>query len=160
MWNKSFPNEEKKERTSETEKAQLSEKSGKSNTTGLPRTAEKDWQLFYSVQIERYLKRKVQKRFCSEVEKDVIKDIISEYWRCLKIKIPENSSKKAKIDLFYRFVLIFPYFVVEEETIIPVNFCKKTIIREEEACSCGSGIPYYDCCGRIPDAEELINGSF
>ncbi len=133
----------------------------KQNPYGMTRSSSinDDKRAFFSIQIERYLKRKTIHRFCSSAEKDVIKDIISDYWKHIKEELADCHTEN-KIDRFYQCIIVFPYFVAEEEKIIPVDFNKKNKISIHEKCPCGSDIPYIQCCGRTVELDDLENGSF
>ena len=93
---------------------------------------------FFAIQVERYLKRKVQKRFCSDAERDVIEDIISEYWEYVKGDVSFNRDEKSRNNLYYSCIIVFPYFVAEEENIIPVDFNVKSVIHYSRAYRGGS----------------------
>ena len=121
---------------------------------------DKDRSTFYSVQIERYLKRKTVHKFCSSAEKDVISQIISDAWDHCSDEMKKKSGKSEKILFCYSCVLVFPYFVAEEETIIPVDFKRKKVINYLTDCTCGSGLPYFDCCGRVINYDSDDFGTF
>jgi len=134
------------------------------NPYGMPRqdsTEADDREAFISVQLERYLKRKKQHRFCSLAERDVIRQIIEDSWEEFRSD-PYLSQKDTdeKISSFYRYVVVFPYFIATEESVVSVDFTVKRKISGHETCSCGSGLSYHHCCGRIPTAGELVNGPF
>ena len=119
-----------------------------------------DYQAYVSIQLERYLKRKTQKRFCSEVEKDVILQIISDSW--VEFSSDRNLGQmdtEEKIRAFYGFTLVFPYFVAEEESVISFDFRNKRSLEGDIECYCGSQIPYRQCCGGIKNLKDLLNGS-
>ncbi len=126
----------------------------------IERRKDRDKRTFYSVQIERYLKRKTQHRFCSPAEKDVIIQIIDDAWdHCCK-EIHNISDYSEKVLYCYSCVVIFPYFVAEEESIIPVDFKNKRAVDLNKECVCGSGKPFFECCGTLPDQENPDIGSF
>ena len=89
-----------------------------------------DRQVFLAIQRERYLKRKVQNRFCSAAEKDVIEHIIRDSWEEILPEIPEHYNQKQRISLYCNWVIVFPYFVVEEESLITVDFRLKRVVRD------------------------------
>ena len=119
-----------------------------------------DRQAFTAVQLERYLKRKRTRRFNSQVERDVILDIISEHWKDMSVA-PELSQMdtEGKIRAFYHITVVFPYFVAEEESVITVDFRKKGRINGHESCFCGSGLPMRQCCGAISSVEDFLSDS-
>jgi uncharacterized protein YchJ len=127
----------------------------------LKSSSEDDYQAFLSIQLERYLKRKTQKRFCSEAEKDVITQIISDCWtEFSKNRNLGQMDTEHKIRSFYAFTLVFPYFVAEEETIISFDFRNKRSMKGDDECFCGSTVPYRQCCGGIKKLKDLLKGSF
>ncbi|MBF9018662.1 MULTISPECIES: hypothetical protein [unclassified Oceanispirochaeta] len=122
---------------------------------------EDDYQAFLSIQVERYLKRKTQQRFCSEAEKDVINQIIADSWT--EYRQTRNLSQidtEQKIRSYYSFTLVFPYFVAEEECIISFDFRNKCSLEGGDECFCNSGVPYRQCCGGIKSLKDLLKGSF
>ena len=121
---------------------------------------EKEWKSFLSVQLERYLKRKTIHRFCSNAEKDVIKDVIGNYWNQYKTDILKLQSKGDKVRYSYKCIIVFPYFVAEDETIIPVDFQIGKALSTGCSCNCGSGLDYFECCGLNCEPDVLMNGSF
>ena len=43
-----------------------------------------DWKAFLSIQVERYLASKRNRRFSSEPERDMVRDLVFEYWRAIR----------------------------------------------------------------------------
>ena len=120
---------------------------------------EDDRRVFTAVQLERYLKRKVVKRFCSQIERDVILEIIADSWKEIEKSLElSQMDTDGKIRAFYHITVVFPGFVAEDETVIPVDFRKKTRIKGHDCCFCGSGHSYETCCGAILSVEELLFG--
>ncbi len=121
---------------------------------------EDDRQAFTAVQLERYLKRKHAGRFNSQVEQDVILDIISERWKDMEASLKlSHMDTEGKIRAFYHITVVFPYFVAEDETVITVDFRKKTRVEGNEECFCGSGSPMRQCCGNLTALEDLLSDS-
>jgi len=129
------------------------------NTVDL-NSIDEELRTFMAVQVDRYLKRKTVHRFCSDAEKDVILQIIQDYWEEVKEQ-PQLSQMDTdcKVRAYYGVTVIFPYFVAEEEKLITVDFRKKRRISSGEACPCGSGRVSGQCCGNVPSLEILLNGS-
>ncbi len=115
---------------------------------------------FYSVQIERYLKRKTIHKFCSEAEKDVVNQIISDAWEHCSGEMKHKSDYSEKVLFCYSCVLVFPYFIAEEETVIPVDFKAGKVINYRNNCTCGSGLPYFECCGSVSGWDSPDIGPF
>jgi len=123
-----------------------------------------DKKAFFSVQLERYLETKHSKKIGTMAEQDMIKDLLEDYWKEIKgSKILQGMAASEKYRYFKKVKIIFPFFFVPENKgnpLVPVNFRKKTRIKDDDRCFCGSGLPYYCCCGRTPGEEELLNGLF
>lgn len=123
-----------------------------------------DWNAFYAVQLKKYLQSKRSRKIGSQGEKDMIWDLIYEYWQGIQHSgVLLGKSNAEKISLFSDIEIIFPYFEPPEEKsgeIIQVDFVKKTRPKPEDPCPCRSGLPYVKCCGRIPADEELLYGLF
>ena len=123
-----------------------------------------DWNAFYAVQLKKYLQSKRSRKIGSQGEKDMIWDLIFEYWQGIQHSgVLAGKSNADKLSLFSDIEIIFPYFGAPEEKseeIIQVDFVKKTRPKLEDPCPCRSGLPYVKCCGRIPGDEELLYGLF
>jgi len=71
---------------------------------------EKDKTIFFKIQVKKYLKKKKVCRFCSDAEKDVICDIINEYWlEILSCGNLNHLSLEKKMIFFKNQMLIFPF---------------------------------------------------
>ena len=128
-------------------------------------TEEADKAAFIGIQLEKYLKMKKVKRFCSEAEKDVIKDIINSYWLEFLSKGEINHlNVDNKLKFFRQQLIIFPFadvsYFENESHVIFTDFTSGNKISMEDKCSCGSGIVFSQCCGRIKSAEEIEFGAF
>jgi hypothetical protein len=123
-----------------------------------------DWRAFYSIQLTRYLNTKRYKRFCCEAERDMIRDLIADYWRQLKMEgVLEGHSCEEKNRLFKKVRIVFPLLRPDDscaETLVYVDFREKKQASPEDRCLCGSGLSFMACCGRIPGEIELLNGLF
>lgn len=121
---------------------------------------EDDRQAFTAVQLERYLKRKRVSRFNSQVERDVILDIISDSWEDMSESLElSQMDTEGKIRAFYHITVVFPYFVAEDETVITVDFRKKNRMDGQDHCFCGSNRPMRQCCGTISSVDDLLSES-
>ncbi|OQY34688.1 MAG: hypothetical protein B6241_03880 [Spirochaetaceae bacterium 4572_59] len=115
----------------------------KLGSIGIPcplKREENDRRIFFAIQIDRYLKRKIQKRFCSEAEKDVIEDIISDYWEYIKDDLRFDSDDESKNEIYYACIIVFPYFVAEEDNIIPVDFASKSVLHYSHIYMCENNL--------------------
>lgn len=132
------------------------------NDYGMPRRASSeldDFYAFYSIQVCGFLARKRGGRFSSEEEKDAVTRLVASAWQGLK-----KGGKLAglgageKIDLFRAQRNVFPAFVMDGRRqgsmsggsfAIAVDFRRSRMVRPDDSCSCGSGLPYRLCCGRL-----------
>ena len=133
------------------------------NEYGMPvqRTSELDDRAaFTAIHILRYLHTKRSARFGTEAERDMINDLISEAWADFRNSCSLGGLRtRQKIQKFREYVIFFPSFTVpdmEEKTRVSILFPDFG----NDTCSCGSGLPYSWCCGRIKTTEELDNGVF
>jgi len=128
---------------------------------------EEDRKAFLGVQLERYFQTKKVKRFCSEAEKDVIIDIILSYWSDM---LQDGQFYQLTIDEKVRFFkeqrVVFPVADVEslqQDTsgnVLYMDFKKKNTLSMNDMCSCGSGMLFGQCCGRIKFPIECESGEF
>ena len=126
-------------------------------------TSEEDRMAFSGIQIEKYLKKKKVNRFCSDAEKDVVYDIINDYWsEILSSGLINHLSLESKIIFFRNQILIFPFSSFssfeDNSMIIFTNFQSGQRLSMTDLCSCGSGLLFSQCCGRIKTIEELEIG--
>ena len=126
---------------------------------------EDDKAAFMSIQLEKYIKMKKVSRFCSEVEKDVIKDIISQHWvNLLQSGIFDHMSIDRKLKFFRNQNIIFPVadisYLEKDNEVIYTDFQSGHQLSMNDLCLCGSGILFSQCCGRIKTSEELEVGDF
>ncbi|WP_319562365.1 SEC-C metal-binding domain-containing protein [Marispirochaeta sp.] len=122
-----------------------------------------DWNAFYSVQLKKYLESKRSRKIGSQGEKDMIWDLIFEYWQgIVRSDVLRGKSNSEKLALFTDVEIIFPYFSPPEEKheIIHVDFFSRSRISADDPCPCRSGLTYRQCCGRIKCDEELLYGLF
>ncbi len=123
-----------------------------------------DWKAFYAVHLYRYLSMKRSRKLGTDAERDMIWDLIREAWHELTAAVVLSRMTAAeKIAVFNDVRIVFPSFTVSDQEKaqfeeIPVDFTKKRRIYREDACFCGSGLPYKLCCGRIPGEDELTGG--
>jgi len=120
---------------------------------------------FLGIQIEKYLKKKKVKRFCSDAEKDVIKDLILNHWQNMLSEGDFTQfSVERKIKIFKEQIIIFPFadisYIESDSHVLFADFQEGKSISMNDLCSCGSGIRFNQCCGRIKTAEELEIGDF
>jgi hypothetical protein len=123
-----------------------------------------DKKAFFSIQISRYLEKKGTGKFSTQAEVDMIMDLLEDTWKILRGSgILKDKKIEEKSGIFRRVNIVFPFMVFTKllgDTIINVNFPNGTKIKEEDRCSCGSGLPHCICCGRSPSLEEIATGIF
>ncbi|MDC7226695.1 MAG: hypothetical protein PQJ61_08010 [Spirochaetales bacterium] len=115
---------------------------------------------FTAIHVMRYLYSKKSGKFGTHAERDMIMELVGDAWGDFKERIDLCGLKTMqKISKFREYVIFFPTFNVPEsiesdgEHIIYADF-------GGDLCSCGSGLPYMWCCGRIKSVDELENGVF
>lgn len=121
---------------------------------------QEDKAAFLGIQLEKYLKMKKVKRFCSDAEKDVVNDIIISYWQNLRREGQFSQlSLEGKLRFFRNQKIIFPVsdvsYFENDSQIIFANFTEGRALSMDDICPCGSGILFNQCCGRIKSSEEL-----
>jgi len=126
---------------------------------------EDDKEAFIRIQIEKYLEMKIVNRFCSAAEKDVVLEIILNYWLELRSNGDlDHLSSANKMNFFKNQIIIFPFsnisYIENNSTVIFADFDSGKQISLNELCSCGSGLQKNQCCGRIKFSEELGVGDF
>ena len=136
----------------------------RANEYGMPRRGKvelDDFYAFYSIQACLYLKRKDRPRFDSVEEKDAVVRLIGDAWRGLsrsgRLKGLDSSAKLA---IFRDVRTAFPAFGLSRASagaVLSVDFRRKTLLRGEERCPWGSGLPFRQCCGRTASPRELFS---
>ncbi len=139
------------------------------NDYGMLRQANRsldDWNAFYAIQLRKYLSSKRSRKLGSQGEKDMIWDLIYEYWQgIVHSGVLCNKDLCEKLELFESIRIIFPYFSLpledeEEQEVIAVDFHRQYRVNGSDPCPCRSGLAYSQCCGRTPAEEELLFGLF
>jgi len=135
------------------------------NGYGMPKQIcdeEDDWCAFYSVHLSRYLVACKKNSIMNPAERDMIHDLIWDAF-CTLVRSVHLKGKGCgeKLAIFKSVRLSFPVPLVEREgSVIPVDFREKQVLTSESRCSCASGLPFGQCCGRESGIDELINGLF
>lgn len=123
-----------------------------------------DWQAFYSIQLQKYLRAKPSGRLENDAEKDMIYDLISDVWENLKQSGNlDNMTCEEKKELFWEENIVFPVYMKppnHHDSYIRVDFTRKTVVCGSDRCFCGSGLSYDMCCGRTPGMDEINFGIF
>jgi tetratricopeptide (TPR) repeat protein len=115
-----------------------------------------DWKAFLSIQVDRYLATKKNGRFSTAAERDMVRDLVFEYWRAIGAsEVLEGRTPEEKESLFRAVEIVFPYRLPEEAAgeVIPVDFRRKRRVALADRCPCGSGLRFMSCCGRLSAAR-------
>jgi hypothetical protein len=125
-----------------------------------------DWKAFYSIQLAKYLRTKKNNEFTNTAEKDMIDDLIRDYWNTLNdMDLLASKTHEEKVRLFKRVKIVFPFVLdrtaeAVSSDIISVDFREKQSLAPTDRCFCGSGLRFGMCCGRTPGEDELQCGIF
>lgn len=118
-----------------------------------------DFYAFYSIHVAAYLYRREASRFESASEKDEVVRMIGGAW----LKLSRSGrlcgrSPAEKLSLFREWPVGLPTFRMEERPrpeIIRADFRRGRRIGGDDRCSCGSGLPFRQCCGRTSSLHEF-----
>jgi len=117
-----------------------------------------DFYAFYSLHSCSYLAKKKDGRFDSPSEKDAVVRLIGDAWRAVgKSGRLAGLDLSRKLKIFRDWPIAFPAFgtlVVSGSNQRPGDFRRGKPQGCEDKCSCGSGLPYAKCCGRIASPSE------
>jgi hypothetical protein len=123
-----------------------------------------DWQAFLAIQLSRYLATRSKRVFSTAAERDMVTDLIRDYWRGVE-RSGELAGKDPcrKREHFRAMRIVFPTVVLPESgagTLLAVDFRTQRRVFDGQRCFCGSGLPYATCCGRTVSGEELAAGPY
>lgn len=121
---------------------------------------------FFGIHLARYLRSKQSHRLGTKAEIDMIGDLIEEYWHALRSSYDLGRLNTAQKRMLFRETpVVFPFFSVPQELgsrtghrEVSVDFHRGVRLRPGDRCSCGSGLPFRVCHGRIPGLDELVSG--
>jgi hypothetical protein len=129
-----------------------------------------DFYAFFSIQLGKYLDRRPGGHFASVAEKDQVTRTIALAWNSLRDSGRlEGASLDSRLRLFAGTRPDFPIPFAESGAAgrprggaIPaacpdplvVDFKRGRLVRAEDNCTCGSGLPYCQCCGRTRGLGE------
>ena len=120
---------------------------------------EDDFKAFISIQIKKYLEIKHQHRFGSKAEADMVMELLLDAWDEIKpLTTSMHSNLLNKLKVFKGYKIDFPIMSVNESTVIVFNFTTKRVQKREDECICGSGLPYYACCGSVKEPKDYFLG--
>jgi hypothetical protein len=115
-----------------------------------------DWKAFLSIQVGRYLSGKRHGRFSAQAERDMVRDLVFEYWRAIRASaVLAGRSPGEREQILSAVEIVFPYRLPEDAPgeVIPVDFRRKRRVAPADRCPCGSGLPFMACCGRLSAAH-------
>lgn len=127
------------------------------NDYGMPRsscTEHDDYRAFCSIHIRRYLETMPDRSFSSKEESDQVLTILADAWVRLGLSSTMSGLDcNERLRQFREASIIFPRLQAATDVtpgkIIDVNFYKGRLMNADDRCSCGSGLAYRVCCGRI-----------
>jgi hypothetical protein len=117
-----------------------------------------DFYAFYSIHSCAYLSRKRSGRYDSPGEKDAVVRLIGDAWRVLSGSGRLSGlGPTEKLIVFKEWPIAFPVFgaarIVHADA-SRIDFRRGRRQDCDGRCSCGSGLPYRQCCGRIASPSE------
>ena len=117
-----------------------------------------DFYAFFSVQACAYLEGKKQGRFETTAEKDVVTRLIGDAWRSLAGSGSlKGLTAPRKLAVYRSWSIAFPFFGLERHVrgkVLDADFRRGGGLRGDERCSCGPGLPFIRCCGRVKAPSE------
>jgi len=136
------------------------------NDYGMPRAAcaeHDDYRAFCSIQIRRYLEGVPDRRFETQQEIDAVLTMIADAWLKLgSSQAIEAASCDEKLKAFKKAGIEYPSLrerrAMPLGTVIPADFIRGKVLQPDDRCTCGSGLPYRMCCGRIRLPYEYERG--
>lgn len=123
-----------------------------------------DRHAFYGVQLARYLRSKKSRKLGTRAEVDMLVELLNEHWTQLCESEEIGSlSHDARLVRFRETMVFFPFLSVPEgahREHVAVDFCRGTRVGPGDRCTCGSGLLFETCHGRIPGIDEVLTGGF
>jgi hypothetical protein len=116
-----------------------------------------DYHAFRAVQLSRYLNSHRKTQFDSRAEAEMAEGIVIGAFKAL-IAQPgyETMGIGLKLKLFKEARVDFPLTrAAPREEALAVDFRRGRCLEPEDRCSCGSGLSYAMCCGRIECEADL-----
>ncbi len=116
-----------------------------------------DLYAFVSIQLSSYLLKKPQHRFGSQAEHSAVLKLILETWKQLKDSDEFKSLECGeKLLLFRKLKIDFPIFGSYSTSVrYSERFAMNIASVGMRTCSCGSGLPFEQCCGRVQGLSEI-----
>lgn len=116
-----------------------------------------DLYAFVSIQLSSYLMKRPNHRFASEAEHSTVLRLILETWKQLKESQEfQQLECGEKLHLFRKLKIDFPSFsTLFFNPRMGGHHVSTTTVHNTQHCSCGSGLPQMQCCGRVQGLSEL-----
>ena len=135
------------------------------NDYGMPRQHHRildDWRAFHSLQLSRYVAEGGRLPL-GPAESDMLRDLLwGHFTELLRGGVLDGRSAEQRRELFMHARISFPLLHLpssQPDTPIAVDFVRGRRLAPSDPCTCGSGLPYVVCCGRIPTSGEIAIGS-
>lgn len=116
-----------------------------------------DLYAFTSIQLSSYLVKRPSHRFGSEAEHSAVLKLILEAWKQLS-RSDEFASLECgeKLQLFKKLKIEFPVYGSYSQNLrFRDRHEVSAALDGPKVCSCGSGLSYMQCCGRVRGLSEL-----
>ncbi|MDP2790165.1 MAG: hypothetical protein Q8O15_00235 [Rectinemataceae bacterium] len=119
-----------------------------------------DFYAFMNIQLAAYLSRKTRKRFDSFQEREAIFKLLLDAWKSIKAgTLLDDRESCEKLVLFRTIKPSFPRFELgsgsgNAGSVIRASFGRINGMTTSR-CSCGSGLAFTQCCGRVRSLGEL-----
>ncbi len=119
-----------------------------------------DFYAFMNIQLAAYLSRKPRKRFDSFQEREAVFKLLLDAWKTIgEGKLLHDRESCEKLQVFRTIKPSFPRFDLRsgpgyQGSVIASSFGKTTGFTASR-CSCGSGLAFTQCCGRVRSLGEL-----
>lgn len=123
-----------------------------------------DQHAFYGIQVARYLRSKKSHRLGTRAEVDMVVELIGDHWsQIVRGGGLEGMDADERLRAFTNTSIIFPFLSVPQGVApdnMAVDFTRGARVRPRDRCTCGSGLPYRSCHGRLRGIDEVLAGSF
>ena len=115
--------------------------------------------------LARYLSAKNKRTFSTAAEQDMVSDLIRDYWQTLGASgALVGRTPCQKLELFRGVRIVFPTVLVDQPMVnapvISIDFRSSRRVGLADRCSCGSGLPFILCCGRIQGTRRAAEWEF
>lgn len=137
------------------------------NSYGMARQATTpldDQHAFYGIQAARYLRSKKSHHLGTRAEVDMVVELIGDHWdRLVRGGGLDAMEVEERLRAFRATSIIFPFLSVPRGVTpdtVAIDFTRGARVHPRDRCTCGSGLAYRCCHGRIRGIDELLAGSY